>query len=47
MSFVYDKLGRVTSTTDVWDQVINYTYDVNGRRTKMTFGSTTKASYTY
>jgi RHS repeat-associated protein len=47
VGFVYDKLGRVTSTTDVWGQAVNYTYDVNGRRTKMSFGSTTKATYTY
>jgi RHS repeat-associated protein len=47
VSFVYDKLGRVTSTTDVWGQAINYTYDANGSRTKMSFGSTTKATYTY
>jgi RHS repeat-associated protein len=47
VSFVYDKLGRVTSTTDVWGQLINYTYDANGRRTKMSFGSTTFATYTY
>ncbi len=47
VSFVYDNLGRGTSTTDVWGQVINYTYDANDRRTKMSFGTTTKATYTY
>ena len=47
VSFVYDKLGRVTGTTDVWGQAINYTYDANGRRTKMSFGSSTFATYTY
>ena len=47
VSFVYDNLGRVTSTTDVWGQVINYAYDANDRRTKMSFGSTTFATYTY
>ena len=47
VSFVYDKLGRVTSTTDVWGQAINYTYDANSRRTKMSFGSSTFATYTY
>ncbi|HYR76513.1 MAG TPA: RHS repeat-associated core domain-containing protein [Pyrinomonadaceae bacterium] len=47
VGFVYDKLGRVTSTTDVWGQLINYTYDANGRRTKMSFGSSTFATYTY
>jgi len=26
---VYDNLGRGTSTTDVWGQVINYTYDAS------------------
>jgi RHS repeat-associated protein len=46
-SFVYDKLGRVNTTTDVWGQAINYTYDANGRRTKMSLGSTTVATYTY
>jgi RHS repeat-associated protein len=47
VSFVYDSLGRVTSTTDVWGQVLNYTYDANDRRTKMSFGTTTNATYTY
>ena len=30
VNFVHDKLGRITSTTDVWGQVIDYTYDPNG-----------------
>jgi len=47
VSFVYDQLGRVTSTTDVAGQAINYSYDANGRRTTMSFGSTTFATYTY
>lgn len=47
VSFVYDKLGQVTSTTDIWGQAVNYTYDANGRRTKMSLGSTTLATYTY
>jgi len=47
VSFVYDSLGRATSTTDVGGQVLNYTYDANDRRTKMSFSSTTKATYSY
>jgi RHS repeat-associated protein len=47
VSFVYDKLRRVTSTTDVWGQAISYVYDVNGRRTQMSLGSTKFATYTY
>lgn len=47
VSFVYDSLGRTTSTTDVFGQVLNYTYDANDRRTKLSFGATTNANYTY
>ena len=47
VSFVYDSLGRAASTTDVWGQMLNYTYDANDRRTKMSFGATTNATYTY
>ena len=47
VSFVYDSLGRVTSTTDMWGQVLNYIYDANDRRTRMSFGTTTNATYTY
>ncbi|HXM51509.1 MAG TPA: Ig-like domain-containing protein [Pyrinomonadaceae bacterium] len=47
VSFVYDNLGRATSTTDVWGQVLNYIYDANDRRTKLSFGATTNATYTY
>jgi YD repeat-containing protein len=47
VSFVYDKMRRVTSTTDVWGQLISYVYDVNGRRTQMNLGSTKFATYTY
>lgn len=47
VSFVYDKLRRVASTTDVWGQTINYTYDADGRRTQMSFGNSKFASYTY
>ncbi len=47
VSFVYDSLGRATSTTDVWGQVLNYIYDASGRRTKLSFGATTNATYAY
>ena len=47
VSFVYDSLGRATSTTDVFGQVLNYTYDANDRRTKLSFGATTNATYIY
>jgi RHS repeat-associated protein len=47
VSFVYDKLRRVTGTTDAWGQAISYVYDVNDRRTQMNLGSTKFATYTY
>ncbi len=47
MSYTYDNVRRMTSTTDVWGQVINYSYDANNRRTSMGFGTTTFATYTY
>ncbi len=47
VSLVYNNLGRATSTTDVWGQVLNYTYDANDRRTKLSFGATTNATYAY
>jgi RHS repeat-associated protein len=47
LSFTYDNLGRVAVTTDVWGEVLDYTYDANGRRTRLSLGATTKATYAY
>jgi RHS repeat-associated protein len=47
VSFSHDSLGRTTSTTDVFGQVLNFAYDANDRRTRLSFGTTTNATYTY
>jgi RHS repeat-associated protein len=47
VDFAYDKVGRLTNTTDVWGQEITYKYDDNDRRTQMHLGSTKIATYTY
>jgi RHS repeat-associated protein len=47
VSFVYDKMRQMTSTTDVWGQSISYVYDAGGRRTQMNLGAAKFASYTY
>jgi RHS repeat-associated protein len=43
----YDNMDRVASTTDVWGQVIGYTYDANGNRTQLKFGTSVNATYQY
>jgi RHS repeat-associated protein len=47
VDLAYDKLGRLTNTTDVWGQEITYKYDENDRRTQMHLGATKLATYTY
>jgi RHS repeat-associated protein len=47
VSFTYDNLGRGANTTDVFGQVLSYTYDANDRRTKLSLGATINATYTY
>lgn len=47
VSFSRDNRGRVTSTTDVFNQVLGYGYDANGNRTQLTLGQTVKANYQY
>lgn len=47
LSFSYDSVGRTISTGDVFGQVLNYTYDANDRRMRLSFGATTNATYVY
>jgi RHS repeat-associated protein len=43
----YNGMMRVDTTTDVFGQVLNYTFDANGNRTAMSFDTTTAATYQY
>ncbi|HKR23161.1 MAG TPA: RHS repeat-associated core domain-containing protein, partial [Pyrinomonadaceae bacterium] len=47
ITFAFDSLDRITSTTDVWGQTIGYGYDANGNRTSMTVGGSSYATYQY
>ena len=47
VAFGYDNRGRVTSTTDVFNQTVGYSYDPNSNRTAMTLGGSGNASYVY
>jgi RHS repeat-associated protein len=47
VSFAYDNRGRVSSTTDVWGQTVDYSYDANGNRTAMTLNGSGYATYAY
>jgi len=43
----YDNRGRLSSVTDVFGQVVGYTYDANSNRTQLTLGGATNATYQY
>jgi RHS repeat-associated protein len=47
VNFDYDKMSRLTSATDVFGQVVNYNYDANGNRTKLSLNAATVATYRY
>jgi RHS repeat-associated protein len=47
VSFSYNNMSRVSSTTDVWGQILNYTYDGNGNRTQLKVGGNNYTTYTY
>lgn len=47
VTFAYDLRNRLTSTTDVWNQTVDYTYDENGNRLTMTLAGAPYASYQY
>lgn len=43
----YNKMNRVTSVTDVFGQVVDYNYDLNGNRTKLSLNAAVVATYRY
>jgi RHS repeat-associated protein len=47
VNFDYNKMNRVTTVTDVFGQVVDYNYDANGNRTKLSLNSVIVATYRY
>jgi RHS repeat-associated protein len=47
VNFDYNKMNRVTTVTDVFGQVVEYNYDANGNRAKLSLNSAIVASYKY
>ena len=47
VNFDYNKMNRVTTVTDVFGQVVDYNYDANGNRTKLSLNSANVESYKY
>lgn len=45
IDFDYNKMNRLVGVTDVFGQVIDYNYDPNGNRTKLTLNAATLATY--
>ena len=43
----YNGMWRLNSTTDVFNQVIDYTFDANGNRAQMSYGAQVEATYEY
>lgn len=47
VTIAYDNRSRVSSVTDVFGQVVGYTYDANSNRTQLTLNAATNATYQY
>ena len=47
VNFDYNKMNRLTSVTDVFGQVVEYNYDANANRTKLSLNSAIVESYRY
>jgi len=47
VNFDYNKMNRVTAVTDVFGQVVDYNYDANGNRTKLSLNSAMVQTYKY
>jgi len=43
----YNKMNRLTSVTDVFGQVVDYNYDLNGNRTKLSLNGAVVETYRY
>ncbi|MDQ2976109.1 MAG: hypothetical protein M3R69_11955, partial [Acidobacteriota bacterium] len=47
IDFDYNRMNRLTSVTDVFGQVIDYNYDANANRTRLTLNAGVVATYRY
>jgi RHS repeat-associated protein len=47
VNFDYNKMNRLTTVTDVFGQILQYNYDDNGNRTKLTLNSAIVETYKY
>jgi RHS repeat-associated protein len=47
VNFDYNKMNRVTTVTDVFGQIVDYNYDPNGNRTRLSVNSVTLETYRY
>jgi RHS repeat-associated protein len=47
VTIAYDNRGRVSSVTDVFGQVVGYTYDAGSNRTQLSLNAATNATYQY
>ena len=47
VTIAYDNRDRVSSVTDVFGQVVGYSYDANSNRTQMSLNAVTNATYQY
>lgn len=47
VNFDYNKMNRMTTVTDVFGQVVDYNYDANGNRTKLSLNSAIVETYKY
>jgi RHS repeat-associated protein len=47
IDFDYNKMNRLTRATDVFGQIVEYNYDDNGNRTRLSLNSGTVTTYRY
>jgi len=47
VTIAYDNRSRVSSVTDVFGQVVSYTYDASSNRTQLSLNPSTNATYQY
>lgn len=47
IDFDYNKMNRLTSVTDVFNHQVDYNYDPNGNRTKLSLNAVALATYRY
>lgn len=47
VNFDYNRMNRLTSVTDVFGQTVDYNYDANGNRTRLSLNTASVATYRY